>query len=49
MVDHSLKSDKLTKLRAAHRRTRDRHQSNRIKAVILLASGWRDEDIDEVL
>jgi transposase len=49
MVDYTLTSDELTKLRAAHRRTRDQREADRIKAVILLASGWRAEDIAEAL
>ena len=49
MVDYRLTSDELTQLRAAHRRTRDQCKADRIKAVILLASGWRAEDIAEAL
>jgi transposase len=49
MVDYTLTSDELTRLRAAHRRTRDQREADRIKAVILLASGWRAEDIAEAL
>ncbi|NCC28624.1 MAG: helix-turn-helix domain-containing protein, partial [Gammaproteobacteria bacterium] len=49
MVDYTLTSNELTQLRAAHRRTRDQPEADRIKAVILLASGWRAEDIAEAL
>ncbi len=49
MVDYGLTSDELTQLRAAHRRTRDQREADRIKAVILLASGWRAEDVAEAL
>lgn len=49
MVDYTLTSNELTQLRAAHRRTRDQREADRIKAVILLASGWRAEDVAEAL
>ena len=49
MVDYRLTSDELMQLRAAHWRTRDQREADRIKAVILLGSGWRAEDIAEAL
>jgi transposase len=49
MVDYSLPAAELTELRAAHRRTRDKREADRIKAVILLASGWAAEDVADAL
>jgi len=39
MVDYSLPVSELAELRATHRRTRDKREADRIKAVVLLASG----------
>lgn len=44
-----LSADKLAELRAAHRATRDKREADRIKAVVLLASGWSAEQVAEVL
>jgi len=49
MVDYSLPAKQLAELRAAHRRTRDKREADRIKAVVLLASGRTAEDIAEAL
>jgi hypothetical protein len=49
MMDYSLPAEKLAELRAAHRRTRDKREADRIKAVVLLASGWRAEDVADAL
>jgi transposase len=49
MLDYSLPAQKLAELRAAHRRTRDKREADRIKAVVLLASGWRAEDVADAL
>jgi hypothetical protein len=49
IVDYRLTANELTQLQAVHRRTRDRREADRSKAVILLASGWRAEDIAEAL
>jgi len=49
MVDYSLSAKELHELRAAHRRTRDKREADRIKAVILLASGWAAEDVADAL
>ena len=32
-----------------HRRTRDKREADRIKAVVLLATGWSAEEVAEVL
>lgn len=37
MLDYSLPIEKLTELRDAHRRTHDKREADRIKAVVLLA------------
>jgi transposase len=49
MLDYTLSVDKLPELRAAHRGTQDKREADRIKAVVLLATGWRAEDVAEVL
>ena len=49
MVDYSLAADKLAELRAVHRSTRDKREADRIKAVVLLATGWTAEQVAEVL
>lgn len=49
MVDYMLSAEKLTELRAAHRNTRDKREADRIKAVVLLATGWTAEQVAEVL
>ena len=49
MVDYSLPASELADLRAAHRGTRDKREADRIKAVILLASGWSAEDVADAL
>ena len=49
MNDYTLEADRLAELRAAHRATRDKREADRIKAVVLLASGWSAEAVAEVL
>ena len=49
MADYSLSASELADLRAAHRGTRDKREADRIKAVILLARGWRAEDVADAL
>jgi len=49
MHDYTLSADKLAELRAAHRETRDEREADRIKAVVLLATGWNAEQVGEVL
>lgn len=49
MNDYSLSAEQLAELRAAHRMTGEKREADRIKAVVLLASGWSAEDIGEAL
>ncbi len=49
MLDYSLSADKLAELRGGHRATREKREADRIKAVILLASGWSAEQVAEAL
>ena len=49
MLDYSLPAEKLAELRTAHRGTRDKREADRIKAVVLLATGWTAEEVAEVL
>ena len=49
MADYSLPAGKLAELRATHRSTRDKREADRIKAVVLLATGWTAEQVAEVL
>ena len=49
MLDYALSAEQLAELRAAHRRTRDQREADRIKAVVSLASGWPAEQIAAVL
>ncbi len=49
MVDYSLAAKELAELRTADRRTRDKCEAHRIKAVALLASGRTAEDIADAL
>jgi transposase len=49
MLDYSLPAEKLAELRAAHRGTRDKREADRIKAVLALATGWRAEEVAEIL
>ena len=49
MFDYALSPDQLAELRQAHRRTRDKREADRIKAVVLLATGWTAEAVAEVL
>ena len=49
MLDFTLSSEQLDSLRAAHRSTRDKREADRIKAVVLLATGWSAEQVAEVL
>lgn len=49
MSDYRLSDQQLAELRAAHRSTRDKREADRIKAVVLLATGWTAEQIAEVL
>jgi len=49
VLDYTLPAEKLAELRAAHRNTRDKREADRIKAVVLLATGWTAEQTAEVL
>lgn len=49
MHDYSLPAKELEDLRAAHRRTCDKREADRIKAILALASGWSAEEVAEVL
>jgi transposase len=49
MLDYTLPADKLAELRAAHRQTRDKREADRLKAIVLLATGWVAEDVAEAL
>ena len=49
MLDYTLSTEQLAELRAAHRRTRDQREADRIKAVVSLASGWPAAQVAEVL
>lgn len=49
MLDYTLPAAELDALRAAHRGTREKRAADRIKAVVLLATGWSAEQVAEVL
>ena len=49
MLNYTLSSDQLDELRSTHRVTRDKREADRIKAVVLLATGWSAEEVAEVL
>ena len=49
MLDYSRSREQLDELRAAHRRTRDKREADRIKAVVALATGWTAEEVAELL
>ena len=49
MLDYTLSAADLDALRASHRSTREKREADRIKAVVLLATGWTAEQVAEVL
>jgi len=49
MLDYALSPDQPIDLCQAYRRTRDKCKADRIKAVVLLATGWTAEAVAEVL
>lgn len=49
MQDYTLPADKLAELRAARRETRGKREADRIKTVVLLATGCSAEQVAEVL
>ena len=49
MLNYTLSTAQLAELRAAHRRTRDQREADRIKAVVSLVGGWPAEQVAKVL
>ncbi len=49
MNDYTLLPDELAQLRAKHRETRRKRDADRLKAVILLGSGWSAQQVAEAL
>jgi transposase len=49
MLDYRLPAAEIDALRAAHRGAREKRVADRIKAVVLLATGWSAEQVAEVL
>jgi hypothetical protein len=49
MNDCALWADKLAELRAVHPATRDKREADRVKAVVLPATGWSAEQVAEIL
>jgi hypothetical protein len=49
MSDYRLPAGGLIRLRAEHRQTREKRHADRLKAVILLGSGWAAEQVAEAL
>ena len=49
MLDYVLSAEQLAELRAAHRSAHEKRDADRIKAVVLLATGWTADQVAEVL
>jgi len=49
MLDYTLSAERLAELYDAHSSTRDKREADRIKAVVLLCTGWTAEEVAEVL
>lgn len=49
MLDYYLAPEELAELRAAHRSAVDKREADRIKAVVLLGTGWTAEQVAEAL
>lgn len=49
MKDFWLSKEQLTELRASHRSEKNKHAADKIKAVVLLGSGWKLRDVKEAL
>ena len=49
MLDYRVPAAEIDALRAAHRSAREKRVADRIKAVVLLATGWSAEQVAEVL
>ncbi|SDX39475.1 hypothetical protein SAMN05421644_102115, partial [Allochromatium warmingii] len=45
MLNYTLSTDQLIELRKAHRQTQNKREADRIKAVVLLATGWTAEQV----
>ena len=49
MKDYTLSREKVAELEKFHRSLRDKHQADRVKAVIALSEGWSAADIAKIL
>lgn len=49
MIDYSLTDEQITELRCTYRMTPDRIFADRMKAVVLLGTGWKPEKSAEAL
>jgi hypothetical protein len=47
MLDYTLSVERLAELYVAHSSTRDKRKADRIKAVVLRATGWTAEEVAE--
>ena len=49
MKDYTLSKAKIAELEKFHRPLRDKHQADRVKAVIALSKGWSAAQVAEIL
>ena len=49
MKDYTLSNKQIAELEQEHRQLKDKHQADRIKAVIALANGWSPAQVAEIL
>jgi transposase len=49
MMDYTLPAWKIKQLKKFHKTLKQKHEADRIKAVVLLGSGWRPTQVAEVL
>jgi len=49
MEDFQLTTDQIFSLKALHRTLRDRKKADRVKAVVLLGTGWTSQQVAEAL
>ena len=49
MKDYTLSKEKIAELKRLHRSLHDKHQADRVKAVIALSEGWSAADIAQIL
>uniref|UniRef100_UPI00105F0987 helix-turn-helix domain-containing protein n=1 Tax=Candidatus Thiosymbion oneisti TaxID=589554 RepID=UPI00105F0987 len=49
MLDYNLSTGQHAELEEAHRRTHDKREADRLKAILALATGWSPEDVADVL